>query len=95
MGMRKLAILLVGIRVVAGAQPERAVRVPVSERIEAERAHKWALVIGINAYESEDIRDLNYAVADAEAVHRVLVDPQRGGFAAERAKLLVDGGAPP
>jgi len=87
-----LAIVLIGICVVAGAQTERAVEVRARERIEAERPHKWALIIGINDYESEDIGDLNYAVADARAVYRLVVDPERGGFSAERSKLLVDGG---
>ena len=74
------------------AQPEN---VQARERIEAERAQKWALVVGINRYDSEDIRALRYAVADARAIHGLLTDPNQGGFSASRTKLLVDGGELP
>lgn len=49
-----------------------------------------ALVIGINAYQDNNIHRLRFARADAEAFHRLLIDPQLGGVPPENVRLLVD-----
>ena len=49
---------------------------------------RWAVVIGVGRYESPDVPPLTYAVADAEAMYRVLTGP--GGFAKDRVLLLTD-----
>lgn len=49
---------------------------------------RWAVVIGVGSYQSPDIPPLRFAVADAEAFHRVLVD--RAGFKKENILLLTD-----
>lgn len=53
---------------------------------------KHALVIGVNRYEheSQGISPLRFAVGDAEAVQRALVDPRTGGFPPENVTLLTD-----
>ncbi len=57
---------------------------------------KYALIIGINQYESKDIPALRYAVRDAEALFKVLTDPRRGDFPNEYVVLLTDSsGTPP
>ncbi len=76
----------------AHADDVKSVQVRARERIESERPHKWALVIGVNDYRHGDIIDLNYAVADAKAIYELLVDPERGGFERNHVKVLVDGG---
>ena len=50
---------------------------------------RWALLIGINDYEDEEIRDLKYAVNDARKLHELLIDPECGGFDKENVVLLV------
>lgn len=52
-------------------------------------SRKYAVIIGINAYEDESISDLEYAVADARAVHQML-STAPGGFDAKRMVLLTD-----
>jgi hypothetical protein len=49
---------------------------------------RWAVVIGVGRYQSRDIRELRFSVADAEAVHRLLIE--RAGFKKENALLLTD-----
>jgi hypothetical protein len=49
---------------------------------------RWAVVIGIGTYERPEIPGLRFAVADAEAVHDVLVN--RAGFRKEQVLLLTD-----
>lgn len=50
---------------------------------------RYGLVIGINHYRQPGL-DLKYAVADAEAVHALMVDPECGNFAPEHVTLLPD-----
>src|SRR6185312_14508477 len=49
-----------------------------------------AVVIGINQYNDPGIPQLQFARADAEAMHSVLVDPAVGRFRPENVVLLVD-----
>jgi len=56
---------------------------------------KFALVIGISDYADERFKDLRYADSDAEALHAVLTDPARGGFAPQNTRLLTSNGATP
>ena len=34
----------------------------------------WALIVGIEKYTAEGIKELNYAVDDAEAIRKVLIE---------------------
>jgi formylglycine-generating enzyme required for sulfatase activity len=47
----------------------------------------WAVVIGINEYQSPGVPKLRYAVNDARSVHKALLGQ---GFAADRVTLLLD-----
>jgi len=76
----------------AVAQPDKGVMVRARERIEAERPHKRAVIVGVNDYDNEEILDLNYSVADARAMYHLLVDPDHGGFDKAHTRLLVDDG---
>jgi hypothetical protein len=49
---------------------------------------RWAVVIGVGRYDSSAIPPLRYTVADAEALHQVLVGP--AGFKKENVLLLTD-----
>jgi hypothetical protein len=51
---------------------------------------RHAVVIGINQYKDDRIRDLHFACADAEALYEKLVDPELGRFSPENAVLLLD-----
>src|SRR5438093_1530003 len=61
---------------------------PVGEGHPEYRAARIAVVIGIGRYTDPAIPDLIYGVADAEAFHKVLVDPERGRFDPDNVKLL-------
>ncbi len=53
----------------------------ISETLAAPRIDKrWAVVIGVGEYESEDIPDLEFARADAEAVYNFLKSDAAGPF---------------
>lgn len=54
------------------------------------RQNRYAVVIGINKYRDPAISNLEYARADAEAVYRVLTDPQLGRIPKENVILLLD-----
>jgi hypothetical protein len=56
-----------------------------------ENAH--AVVIGINEYEDPRIPNLAFARADAEAVYKILIDPELGRFSPEKVHLLLDSDA--
>lgn len=53
-------------------------------------AHAYALVIGVGAYQCENIRDLDYTRADAQAFRDLLVDENYVGLPAENVKMLLD-----
>ena len=50
----------------------------------------YALIIGIGAYQDENIRGLRYTEADARAFYDMLTDPERAGFPPANVKLLLD-----
>ena len=52
-------------------------------------ADSWALLIGINEYQFE--KTLNYAVADAEEMQRLLVE--KLGFPEQNIEILLDDNA--
>lgn len=53
---------------------------------------KYALVVGVNEYanKAQGISSLRFAVKDAEAIYRSLVDEQSGGFDPAHVTLLTD-----
>jgi len=65
------------------------VRWPASPPPAAASAHeRWAVVIGVGAYESSAIPRLKYTVSDAEAIYQTLVGP--AGFKKDHVLLLTD-----
>ncbi|UCH82634.1 MAG: caspase family protein [Candidatus Latescibacterota bacterium] len=75
----------------AGVPPDAISGVEIQytpEEFVAEK--KYALIVGINNYDSDDIPDLNFAVRDAKALYDVLVDQDRGAFSEETVVLLTD-----
>jgi hypothetical protein len=58
------------------------------------QGRRVGLVIGIDAYDdASGIPRLNAAVADAKAIHAVMVDPACGRFSPDDTKVLTDGAA--
>ena len=53
-----------------------------------EYENSWAVVIGINDYQNENITDLNYAVSDASDIREMLIDYY--GFPSENITMLLD-----
>lgn len=63
----------------------------VSQVVAAPRiGERWAVIIGIGDYRSDDIPDLKFAGADAEAVHRFLTSPAAGPFEEDHVRFLRD-----
>src|SRR5688572_30073468 len=77
---RPVAVVGVLLVLFAGAPPAPAA-VPDSRRIErvesktnnVEGSGRWALVVGVDKYQSKDIAPLGGAVADAKAIGNALV----------------------
>ena len=57
------------------------------------KVQRWAVVIGISAYQDPKIARLRYAEADAKAFAAFLQSPQGGSQPADRLRLLVDADA--
>jgi hypothetical protein len=66
---------------------------PVSIRDPREYPEKWALLIGIGAYDDSRIPDLKYSPNDARELYEVLTE--RGGFKKTNVRLLTDGAEAP
>ena len=49
---------------------------------------RWAVVVGIDAYDNTSIAPARYAVADAEAMYQMLIGPM--GFKLDHVVLLID-----
>lgn len=63
----------------------------VSEAVAAPRVdERWAVVIGVGEYESEDIPDLEFARADAESIRDFLTSEEAGPFADDHILFLAD-----
>ncbi len=52
------------------------------------QSNRWALIIGIDKYDNDEINPLRYAVADAKALYQLLIDPDRGQFSTDKVRLL-------
>jgi uncharacterized caspase-like protein len=50
----------------------------------------YAVIIGINKYEDNDIPSLKYARNDAIEIYKILTDPNYGIFSEKNVKLLLD-----
>ncbi len=57
---------------------------------EAEAGTRHAVLVGINEYQDTQVRDLQFARADAQAMYDLLTDPQRGGYKPNDVTLLLD-----
>ncbi len=88
-----LVVAAISVIATGHADDVKSVQVRARERIESERPHKWAVIIGVNNYEDDHIRDLTCAVADARAMQSALADPGSGGFSLGKIVLLADGEA--
>ncbi|QDV91080.1 Serine/threonine-protein kinase pkn1 [Phycisphaerae bacterium RAS2] len=73
----------------APAQQGKAVGVEEVRATDTLGAARYAVVIGINTYQDATIPKLNYAEADARAIHQTLIDPQVGGIEPKNAVLLL------
>ncbi|MFC1574532.1 caspase domain-containing protein [Gemmatimonadota bacterium] len=63
----------------------------VSEAVAAPRIdERWAVIVGVGEYESEDIPDLEFARADAESVHAFLTSSAAGPFEEDHVLFLKD-----
>jgi hypothetical protein len=71
---------------VAAAPPPLAPAVPPAPA--SPGGDRWAVVIGVDRYESRQVPPLRYSVRDAEALHEFLVGP--GGFKGDHVVLLTD-----
>ena len=65
----------------------------VSARAAPRIGQRWAVVIGVSDYRSDDIRDLAYASKDAQAVYDFLRSSAAGPFAEDHIMFLKDGNA--
>ena len=52
--------------------------------------NKWAVMVGVEKYDDEQISPLRYTVDDVTALYEVLTDPNLSGFNKENVKLLTD-----
>ena len=50
----------------------------------------YAVIIGIGAYQDQNIRPLDFTVNDAQSLYDVLTDPQYGGVPKAQVTLLLD-----
>jgi len=76
------------IRTVVYEPPKVAMTPPPPPPAAAATQERWAVVIGVGAYESSAIPRLKYTVSDAEAIYRTLVGP--AGFKKDNVLLLTD-----
>jgi len=53
-------------------------------------AERWAVIVGISQYGSDDIRDLTFAGSDAEAMYRFLTSAPAGPFQEDHVLFLRD-----
>ncbi len=90
MKIMKIAIVLsiLGVTVYSSIA-QRGIKVKERYR-NADGGDKWAVIIGVNNYEDKQINDLQFAVADADAVHALLTDSEIGGFEKNKVKLITD-----
>jgi len=82
---------------VATKRPEPAVDEIPQASPPAERKHvqavagaRWAVVIGISAYQDSRVPSLRYATKDAQAFYDWLISPHGGKYAPSRVRLLLD-----
>jgi TolB-like protein len=73
----------VRVRALAGGASSEAV-------VRTGTGRRWAVVIGISRYADPAIPALQYAEADARAMHQFLRSPQGGAVPQERIRLLVN-----
>jgi hypothetical protein len=74
------------VGVVAQAASGAVSQMAAAPRVE----ERWAVIVGISQYRSEDVPDLEFAGADAEAVHRFLTSSQAGPFREDHVLFLRD-----
>jgi|GEM_PF-5444911 len=82
-----------------GGKAETAVYMPSSElpaktpqdaKFPSPRPDTFAIVIGIDYKNRQDIPNLNYASTDAKKIYSILTDPRYGGVPKENAVLLLN-----
>jgi hypothetical protein len=63
---------------------------PLIPETVSDMSERWALLVGIDKYDDEDINSLRFAVADVLALKEVLIDPMHGGFKPEKVRVLTN-----
>ncbi|NLC55968.1 MAG: tetratricopeptide repeat protein [Armatimonadetes bacterium] len=77
--------------VITGTRKERIeVASEAAQEVAQAASQKWAVLVGVNQYESKEITPLRFSVRDVRAIHEVLVDPKRAGFPPANVVLLTD-----
>jgi uncharacterized caspase-like protein len=76
------------VRTVIYEAPKVAVAAPPPPPAAQAKSERWAVIIGVGAYESNLIPRLKYSVSDAEAVYQTLIG--LAGFKKDNVLLLTD-----
>jgi hypothetical protein len=76
------------MRIVFVERPAPAPVAPAAPASPRPAPDRWAVIVGIGAYESREVSRLRHSVADAEAMYQTLTGP--GGFRKEHVLLLTD-----
>jgi len=74
----------------AGQKFKKSISVTYIPKDDPPNIGKYAVIIGVSKYQDQDIRSLKFARADAENIHKLVIDPEGGGFPEENVRLLVD-----
>jgi formylglycine-generating enzyme len=97
LGLGLLSLLLCGTAFTQAPPPQdvkqRAFKVEAKPEENLEKTpglkERYALLIGISKYANPEL-SLNFAAADAQALYKVLTDPEIGAYKPENVRLLVD-----
>lgn len=74
----------------ANIVPDTSIPIPTDEKLPPLRKDAYALVIGIDYKQRQDIPHLQYASQDAKKVYDILTDPRYGGIPKENTILLLN-----
>lgn len=60
------------------------------QQVEATKGQRYALLVGVNQYNSKEINTLTCSAKDVRALRDLLVDPKRAAFPPENVVLMTD-----
>ena len=78
-----------GETVVESVAASKAISVEQIRAVDHVGEDRYALIVGINNYQDENIPDLVTCQADAKAMYQLLTDPAKGGISKKNAYLLL------